>query len=297
LFTNLTDQSTVRFETVLFINDVFACPSDTLELLHQRVVQNAHATCGLDYRWRHSVLSGTGPKFYDNWVSRSLTGVTLRSRLDVFAESRDGLLELFSEYEDLEYRDRFRAGRALPMYSCWNGMIALDARPFLGITVDGGVARDKVVFRGARRRRHECAASECKLIAKDFWTRNFDRWVLVPHVRVTYERDLYDQEDLVNLAHRAQLRWRTPPSSHDPLVPSHNSSVPLQWAYPHTTPTVDGLGEEVDFIDWSGVTGPESVVCWPYHRVGNVEWWWTRVVEKVTSVQERKFASSLPRES
>ena len=76
-------------------------------------------------------------------------------------------------------------------------MIALDARPFVGITVDGDVAHDNVVFRGARRRRHECgmsfvffifpavvltlshpAASECKLIAKDFWSRNFDRWVV-----------------------------------------------------------------------------------------------------------------------
>ena len=108
---------------------------------------------------------------------------------------------------------------------------------------------------------------------------------LVPRVRVTYERDLYDQEDLVNFAHRAQLRWRAPPSPLVPLAPVHNLTVPLHWTYPHDTPTVDGLGEEVDFIDWSGVTGPESVVCWPYHRVGNVEWWWTRVLEKVSSTQ------------
>ena len=61
-YPNSTDKNSLTYETVLFVNDIFACPSDTLELLHQRVVQNAHATCGLDYRWRHSVLSGSGPK-------------------------------------------------------------------------------------------------------------------------------------------------------------------------------------------------------------------------------------------
>lgn len=33
-------------------------------------------------------------------------------------------------------------------------------------------------FRGARRWKQECAASECKLVAKDFWKRGFDRWVV-----------------------------------------------------------------------------------------------------------------------
>lgn len=35
---------------LIFINDVYLCPSDILELLHQRRIQNASATCGLDWR-------------------------------------------------------------------------------------------------------------------------------------------------------------------------------------------------------------------------------------------------------
>lgn len=53
------------FESVVFINDVYFCPTDALELLHVRATQEAHATCGLDYRWRHNALKGlfgSGPK-------------------------------------------------------------------------------------------------------------------------------------------------------------------------------------------------------------------------------------------
>ena len=65
---NSTNNSTLDerpFENVLFINDVFFCPTDALELMHVRAVQQAHATCGLDWRWRHSSstsLFGSGPK-------------------------------------------------------------------------------------------------------------------------------------------------------------------------------------------------------------------------------------------
>ena len=56
------------FENVLFINDVFFCPTDALELMHVRAVQQAHATCGFDWRWRPSLLSlfGSGPKVCDD---------------------------------------------------------------------------------------------------------------------------------------------------------------------------------------------------------------------------------------
>jgi len=205
-----------------------------------------------------------------------------------------------------------------------------------------------VRFRGARRDKLECAASECKLIARDFWKRGFDRWVLVPYVRTTYVQDLYNQEDLEDLTRRASERWRSPPPSikplptggKPPLGTNSNSSntdmsgdneepanermmrdggnsttlvsVKHTWAYPSTTPVEqpttpfdsfsfpsffspleseseseqlepepERLGEELDLIDWDRTSGPETVVCWPYHRIGNVDWWWTRVVERV----------------
>lgn len=61
----LTSSNTTAFESIVYINDVYVCPRDVLELLHQRIRQAAHATCGLDYRWRRPYFQfffGTGPK-------------------------------------------------------------------------------------------------------------------------------------------------------------------------------------------------------------------------------------------
>jgi len=60
------------FEEVVFVNDVFACPRDALELLHQRKLQNAHATCAVDWRATRPAFRKLGfnsVKMYDNWVS------------------------------------------------------------------------------------------------------------------------------------------------------------------------------------------------------------------------------------
>lgn len=57
------------FSDVVFVNDVFACPGDVLELLFQRRAQGADAACAMDWRankgpghwWRDSIL------YYDSW--------------------------------------------------------------------------------------------------------------------------------------------------------------------------------------------------------------------------------------
>lgn len=50
--------------TVLFINDVAACPDDLLELAYQRRNLNADMTCAMDFTY-----AGPDPTFYDVWVS------------------------------------------------------------------------------------------------------------------------------------------------------------------------------------------------------------------------------------
>lgn len=56
---NTTSRAT-PFENVVFINDVFACPRDPLELLHQKRLQRADAACAMDWRATHSWLSWLG---------------------------------------------------------------------------------------------------------------------------------------------------------------------------------------------------------------------------------------------
>lgn len=66
---NGTKEGEKEFGEIVFINDVFVCPRDALELLHQREVQSAHAACALDWRATSSWLGKIGfssVKFYDN---------------------------------------------------------------------------------------------------------------------------------------------------------------------------------------------------------------------------------------
>jgi hypothetical protein len=124
---------------ILFLNDIYVCPSDALELLFQRKVQKADAACGMDWREnKKGWFSGKSVKFYDNWVrlppslllpfeaqaadamlcwqvSRSITGRLLRHKLDVFSERRDGVKELFDQKGDEFSKERFRRGLAVPV--------------------------------------------------------------------------------------------------------------------------------------------------------------------------------------
>lgn len=68
------DSTGGAFSTVIFMNDVFFCASDILELLYQREVQGADMVCGLDY-FRDLVRSHViGAEYYDTWVGRTING-------------------------------------------------------------------------------------------------------------------------------------------------------------------------------------------------------------------------------
>ena len=113
-------------------------------------------------------------------MSRTISGNTFRPRFDVWAEYKIGL-DLFTSTSDSASQTAFLSGRPFPVYSCWNGIIALDSKPFLG--KESGNAGVKQTERGAVRFRSagagECKASECKVLARDFWARGFDRWIVL----------------------------------------------------------------------------------------------------------------------
>ncbi|GJN91057.1 hypothetical protein Rhopal_004072-T1 [Rhodotorula paludigena] len=254
-----------EFSDVLFVNDVFACPGDMLELLFQRRAQEADAACALDWRankgpghwWNDNV------KFYDNWVARSLTGSMLRARTDILSEWRDGVDELFDQPD-----------------SCWNGMLALDAAPFTTISVAprydphspvSSTARkswrrlppvralEPARFRSTLNRAGECAASECKTLAKDFWSRGFDRWLVVPSVHVTYAAEVYAHPRLKQLAS---------------LSPPSESALTLPAAFPSTLSPASS--EPTELIAWASLSPPDSVVCWSWVRGFHLDFEWIR---------------------
>ncbi|GAA6010288.1 hypothetical protein JCM11491_006250 [Sporobolomyces phaffii] len=262
------------FEDVLFMNDVYVGPMDALELLWQRREQAADAACAMDWRETKGVLSKVGKssvKMYDSWVARTMNGNMLRSRLDIFSEARDGVEELFGQDDDRPSRERFERGLPVPVYSCWNGMIALTAEPFrttgvnprvhdrVGPSLQAGQNPFRPVkqapkFRSALRSQGECAASECKTLAKDFWARGYNRWLMVPTVRATYSTSTYTHPHLLSVLSRAKSFLLDPSSASDRAKSSLNPK-----------------------IDWSSWSAPKSIVCWDWVRGFHVDLEWLRM--------------------
>ncbi len=70
----------------------------------------------------------------------------------------------------------YRSLQPFPVYSSWNGLAVLSPTPFL--------PPHNVRFRRSDHAPGECAASECGLVAQDFWRVGFGRVQVVPSVQV-----------------------------------------------------------------------------------------------------------------
>ncbi|KAK1976570.1 cryptococcal mannosyltransferase 1-domain-containing protein [Colletotrichum cereale] len=151
---------------VLFLNDVAACLEDILELAHQRVYLGADMTCAFDWTY-----VGPDPTFYDVWISRTIAG-------DSFFEippdgNWNSAWNIF--WNEQTSRRRFADHKPLQVFSCWNGAVAITARPLL----------DRLVrFRAPGP--GECFQGEPQLFCKDLWNAGFGKIAVVPSVNLEY---------------------------------------------------------------------------------------------------------------
>eukprot|EP00842_Homolaphlyctis_polyrhiza_P003216 jgi/Hompol1/3896/HPOL_001657-RA len=262
----------VHYDRILFINDVFHCLDDTLELLYQTELQQTDITCGFDY-WEYSF------RFYDVWVARSMSGNMVR---EYFYQG--------SFVYDPPSRARYELGLPLQGYSCWNGMAVLNTEPFY---------KHNVRFRRSDVSKGECASSECQLIAKDFWDLGYGRVLMVPQAKVVY--DLKYHSDVrtkkLDLVARSQtiaddLRYQDLDGLADQrrtnLTISQNldrfGGLPLnaspatrkQWlGWIHEPEWVVGRTSElVDFV----YPGPDRVVCFGLEGDGNPDADWAHPI-------------------
>ena len=171
------------YDKILFINDVYFCDLDMLELLVQSFRNDADITCGFDYVdgafWKQ-------PKkiaFYDSWVFRDIRGRPVDYNRLPFS------------MRDQDSQTRYDQGNPFRVMCCWNGAAVLNPLPFVS-----GKCRFR---RGSKPPQlKECAASECSLLCKDFMRFGFDRIIAVPLVGVTYNSN---QHELLT-AHRKELK-------------------------------------------------------------------------------------------
>ncbi|KAJ2827506.1 hypothetical protein GGI24_002626, partial [Coemansia furcata] len=148
-----------KYGHVLFINDIYFCVPDLLELVYQSRAQSTHLTCAEDYD-----MFNDGPGFYDTWVTRDMRGQRLSKEVQRISGDEKTLLS--------QIRDR-----PFQVQCCWNGAALIDAQVFHG---DDGL-------RFRRSAEGECSASECSLLCNDMWKKGFKRAIVVPRVKVSYD--------------------------------------------------------------------------------------------------------------
>ncbi|KAI8244293.1 hypothetical protein K4K53_003159 [Colletotrichum sp. SAR 10_77] len=164
----LTDEGEV-FDTVLFLNDVVFTAEDVLALLDTNGGLYA-AACSLDF--------SEPPSYYDTFALRDSAG-------------QAHLMQTWPYFRSAASRAAMMAyADAVPVRSCWNGIVAMPAAPFLAPEASGRRLRFRAVADSLAEEKH-LEGSECCLIHVDNpLTEHLGVW-LNPRVRVGYDGDAY----------------------------------------------------------------------------------------------------------
>ncbi|WRT70744.1 uncharacterized protein IL334_007743 [Kwoniella shivajii] len=236
----LRDNEGEVFDSIVFMNDILPCVDDLLELIWQSRRQNAGITCAADYMYHDDIGA---PVFYDNWVARDINGTALENA------------PFEQVFHHTESNHRFQRHLPIQVQSCWNGVVVMDPAPFYH--------PPHVKFRMARLPEGECSASECSLICNDYFNAGYGRIVMVPRVKLAYDKKVYDiiHPERRNLtAIRGYKRIGGLPD--DPRTDPQDRS----WYGPHDRLFTDDENEEVAFQP-----GPEYVWCWGWDGAGDLD--------------------------
>ncbi|BGP24786.1 capsule protein, glycosyltransferase family 69 protein [Rhodotorula toruloides] len=236
----LRDAEGEVFDSIIFMNDVLPCVDDLLELVWQSRRQNAGITCGSDYIFHDEVGQ---PVFYDNWVARDMNGTALENA------------PFEAVFRDMESSHRFQRHLPVQVQSCWNGIAVLDPAPFY--------AHPHVKFRMAKLSAGECSASECSLICNDYWQAGYGRIIMIPRVKLAYDRQVWDiiHPERRNLTYiRGYTRLGGNPD--DP----HSDPQDRSWYGPHDRLFRQEESEAINFRQ-----PPKYVWCWGWDGAGDLE--------------------------
>lgn len=148
-----------KFDKILFLNDVVYSAEDILNLLHTRDGKYA-AACTLDFE--------VPPAFYDTFALRD-------------SEGYPALMLNWPFFRSAASRNALIANHPVPVKSCWNGIVAMNAQPFYDEI-------SPLRFRAVpdTLAHHHIEGSECCLIhADNRLSKELGNWIN-PNVRVGY---------------------------------------------------------------------------------------------------------------
>ncbi|KAL1608179.1 hypothetical protein SLS60_003118 [Paraconiothyrium brasiliense] len=157
-------QRGIRFDKVLFVNDVVFSTEDVLQLLSTHSGHYA-AACSMDFK--------NPPYFYDTFALRDSDG-------------HEHLMPAWPYFRSDESRTAIMKNEPVPVASCWNGIVAMPAQAFTG--------SNPLRFRGIpdSLASAHVEGSECCLIHADNPLSSKEGVFVNPAVRVGYSRDAYE---------------------------------------------------------------------------------------------------------
>lgn len=205
--------------TIIFINDVAICMEDILELVHQRLYQEADMACAMDW-----TIVGPDPTFHDVWIARGMNG---DSFFNIPADGNwDSALSIF--WNNPIAQQRQRAGQPFQVFSCWNGAVAFTAKP---------LTEDNIRFRGSRG--SECFQSERKIFAKELWHHGYGKIAVIPSVNLGYSdeaaKKIKAQKGFVSRwvkseeVHGMQMEWEEEPPAKVKCIPTYENQSWPPW--------------------------------------------------------------------
>ncbi|KGO45685.1 Mannosyltransferase 1, CMT1 [Penicillium expansum] len=153
----------ITFDKILFLNDVVFTPNDVLGLLNTNDGEYA-AACSLDF--------SKPPNHYDTFALRDSKG-------------HEPIMQTWPYFSSAASRDAIKNMSPVPVASCWNGMVAMPASPF--------IASEPLRFRGIpdSLAKYHLEGSECCLIHIDNPLSIEKGVYLNPLVRVGYSGAAY----------------------------------------------------------------------------------------------------------
>ncbi|KAF2478553.1 cryptococcal mannosyltransferase 1-domain-containing protein [Neohortaea acidophila] len=183
-----------KFDKILFLNDVVFNSDDVRTLLATRGGDYA-AACSLDFK--HP------PVLYDTMALRD-------------SEGHDPLSQRWPFFRSRNSRRAMKAGDPVPVDSCWNGIVVMDAAPFY--------ADKPLAFRGipdSLAASHNEGSECCLIHADNPLARSRGVWVN-PRVRVSYDTEAYGKisptppwlsmwQSVTGTWSNRILRWSTSP--------------------------------------------------------------------------------------
>ena len=202
----------LKYDSVIFLNDAYACANDVLELEYQRILNDAGIVGGMDY-----VHTYHFEMLYDTWVAKDVEGLNF----------------LIKPHDEIHYDEisKKRGSKQLPLQvTClWNGMVSLNPLPFMnGYRFRRGHNRQPGQVEPG-----ECASSECQTLCLDFIKMGLSRIVMVPRVKLAYNWATYKAIKFDNTHFTNKIK------AHQPFTEEEDLQVPFRdfeetfWCQPN----------------------------------------------------------------